>query len=196
MSAFPCSEFPIHLWCWSIHLPPLWSPSTYSFICSIFVIIGWLIHRFLLHSLEWMFLDSPILPKGTLHKVPHCWGKSLLPGWFKPFHQDTGDRRVSEATLMPVSCTGKQPCVLESLLPVISLVPPLVCLNRSPSTRTLGQSTSEKKGKGNRQIRKHAYHFPVDYESNKSHSTYSTEVDKEGAGNLLFFNSSVHVCHC
>ena len=40
------------------------------------------------------------------------------------------------------SCAGWQ-----FLVPVISLAPPLACLKRSPSTRTLGQSTS---GKGER----------------------------------------------
>lgn len=58
---------------------------------------------------------------------------------------DKNEERARKDTLRCACCTRKPSCLLESLLPVISLLPPLVCLKRSPSTRTLGQRTSEKK---------------------------------------------------
>lgn len=104
---------------------------------------------------------------------------------------DENEGRARKDTLRCACCTQKQSCQLESLLPVISLLPPLVCLKRSPSTRTLGQRTSEKKkARGNRQMRKHAYYIPVVCESSKPYSTYSKEENAEGAGGPIFFNAS------
>lgn len=60
---------------------------------------------------------------------------------------DENEGRARKDTLRCACCTRKPSCLLESLLPVISLLPPLMCLKRSPSTRTLGQRTSEKKSK-------------------------------------------------
>ena len=54
-------------------------------------------------------------------------------------------RRIIEASPAPGGLGSGPANAAERLplSPVISLVPPLVCLKRSPSTRTLGQSTSE-----------------------------------------------------
>lgn len=147
----------------------------YSVVCSLCQSFAYSFTSFFTNSFILMhYWVTPIeYPQPAKWKmwmyVLSCWMVlwwELPPARFKPFYQDSGEIWEQEQgqwgrpeltrvmLRLSKSYTKDSTCGCCFSLPVISLVPPLVCLKRSPSTRTLGQSTSEESKRKQRLMRK------------------------------------------